>query len=63
MTKSAQPHLELIQESLAQIDRYRPSSKDAFLAQPMVQDAVLMRLHVRGGSLASIRRPRCGCLR
>ncbi len=56
MTKSAQPHLELIQESLAQIDRYRPSSKAAFLAQPMVQDAVLMRLHVMGGSLASIRR-------
>lgn len=56
MTKSAQPHFDLISESLAQIDRYRPSTKDAFLAQPMAQDAVLMRLHVMGESLASIRR-------
>lgn len=56
MTKSAQPHLELIRESLSQIDRHRPSTRDAFLAQPMVQDAVLMRLHVMGESLACIRR-------
>lgn len=56
MTKSPQPHLVLIQRALTHIEHYRPRDKSEFLAQPMTQDAILMRLQVIGENLARIRR-------
>lgn len=56
MKKSNAPHLLLIRESIAAIERYRPADEETFLASPMLQDAVLMRLQVIGENLAAIRR-------
>lgn len=46
----------LIQRALTHIEHYRPDDKAQFLAQPMAQDAILMRLQVIGENLAQIRR-------
>lgn len=56
MRKSPQPYLILIQRALTHIEHYRPPDKAQFLAQPMAQDATLMRLQVIGENLAQIRR-------
>ena len=56
MTKSPQPYLALIQRALTHIEQYRPQDKRDFLAQPVLQDAILMRLQVIGENLARIRR-------
>lgn len=55
MTKSAQPYVVLIRRAVAQIDLYRPSDVAEFLAEPMAQDAILMRLQEIGENLARIR--------
>lgn len=56
MTKSTEPHFVLIRRSLVQIESYLPSNKEEFFAQHVLQDAILMRLHTIGESLAQIRR-------
>ena len=46
----------MIDRALAHIGRYRPVDQAAFLAEPMAQDAILMRLQEIGENLARIRR-------
>lgn len=55
MTKESDPYFELIFESLDMVERYRPESKEAFLASPMAQDAVNMRLQAIGEYLFKVR--------
>lgn len=55
MKKSIQPHIQLILEALSHIRHYQPADKETFLSQPMVQDAILMRLQVIGENLAQMR--------
>lgn len=55
MTKVYAPHLVIIREALSAINQYRPTSKTVFLANPMVRDAVLMRLQVIGEHLSRMR--------
>ena len=55
MTKSARPHLILIEQALDQIDLYRPSSEAGFLEDQRTQDAILMRLQQIGENLIKIR--------
>jgi uncharacterized protein with HEPN domain len=55
MKKSYGPHLAIIRESIAAIERYRPASEADYLADPILQDAMLMRLHVIGEQLARMR--------
>jgi uncharacterized protein with HEPN domain len=55
VTKSIKPHLDLIRRALSRIDEYRPADKETFLASPMVQDAIMMRLQEIGENLARIR--------
>lgn len=50
------PHLVIIRQSIRAIESYRPENEDAFLSDPMVQDAVLMRLQVIGEHMTAIRR-------
>lgn len=56
MKKVFAPYLELIRESVEAIEKYCPPNKETFLASPLLQDAVLMRLQVIGENLAAIRR-------
>jgi uncharacterized protein with HEPN domain len=56
MTKVFAPHIELIRESIAAIIAYRPADRETFLANPLIQDAILMRLQVIGEHLARMRR-------
>ncbi len=53
--KSFKPHVEIIREAIVHIRTYQPADKAAFLDQPMVQDAILMRLQVIGEHLANMR--------
>lgn len=55
MTKNALPYLMLIKDSLDHIVSYQPSSKDTFLRDQMLQDAILMRLQEAGENLIRIR--------
>ena len=56
MNKSIEPHVILIKRALAQIERYCPPDKANFLADPMAQHAILMRLLEIGENLARMRR-------
>lgn len=56
MKKVARPYFELIERALSRIERYRPSDEATFLADSMIQDAVMMRLQEIGENLARIRR-------
>jgi uncharacterized protein with HEPN domain len=47
-------YLEGIQEHIAAIKSYLPKSKEAFLADEMVQDAVLMRLLAIGEEISHL---------
>ena len=55
MMRNYAPHVVLIRATLVAIDQYRPESKEAYLANTMVQDAILMRLQEIGENLARIR--------
>ncbi len=55
MKKSILPHIELIREALAHIQQYLPPDYETFLADSMVQDAILMRLQQIGENLARMR--------
>jgi hypothetical protein len=48
------PYLTVIQESIAAVESYRPVDKETFLASPVLQDALLMRLQVIGENLAQM---------
>lgn len=54
--KSWGPHIILIRDALAHIDRYRPTDEATFFNEVMVQDAILMRLQTIGENLAQMRR-------
>jgi len=54
--KVARPYFALIERALSRIERYRPSDEATFLADSMIQDAVMMRLQEIGENLARIRR-------
>lgn len=56
MRKSYAPHIGIIREAISAIEEYRPADECAFLASPVRQDAVLMRLQVFGENLARMRR-------
>lgn len=56
MRKVYAPHIAIIRESIAAVEQYGPADEDAFLASPMLQDAVRMRLQVIGENLARMRR-------
>jgi uncharacterized protein with HEPN domain len=45
----------LIVESISAIERYRPGTLNLFIADDIVQDAILMRLQVIGEHLARMR--------
>lgn len=53
--KSFKPHVDVIRDAILHIQRYQPANRDAFLTDPMVQDAIMMRLQVIGESLARMR--------
>ncbi|MGI8643933.1 MAG: HepT-like ribonuclease domain-containing protein [Thermomicrobiales bacterium] len=55
MSKSFPPHIELIRTALAHIGQYQPADEATFLASPMVQDAILMRLQEIGENLSRMR--------
>ncbi len=55
MKKSYAPYFALIRESILAIESYRPADMKTFLASPVLQDAVLMRLQVIGESLVQMR--------
>jgi uncharacterized protein with HEPN domain len=55
MTRAHEPHVALIRSALAAIERYRPSDRETFLAEPMAQDSILMRLQEIGENLNRIR--------
>lgn len=55
MTKVFDPHIELIRTAVAAIEQYRPADKATFIASPMTQDAILMRLQEIGENLARMR--------
>lgn len=55
MKKVYAPYLRVIQASVEAIEKYRPPDKETFLASPVLQDAVLMRLQVIGENLAQMR--------
>lgn len=55
MTKTPQPHLQLIVQALIQIALYLPPTRTEFDQQQMVQDAILMRLQEIGENLVRIR--------
>lgn len=56
MSKSYAPHIAIIQDAIVAIERYRPASKEDFMANGLVQDAILMRLQVIGEHLSRMRR-------
>jgi uncharacterized protein with HEPN domain len=56
VSKVYAPHIAIIREAIAAVLRYRPAEKDAFLSDPMAQNAVLMRLQVVGEHLSRMRR-------
>lgn len=56
MKKVISPYLAVIRESITAIEGYRPADREMFLASPMLQDAVLMRLQVIGENLVQVRR-------
>lgn len=56
MNPSTQPYFLLIQAALARIEDYLPTTETEFLAQPMAQDAILMRLQEIGELLTKVRR-------
>jgi len=56
MKRAYAPHFVLIRAALEAIAAYRPADRATFLAQPMAQDAILMRLQEIGENLAQIRR-------
>ncbi len=45
----------MIQDSITAIEDCRPTDMETFLASPVLQDAVLMRLQVIGENLAQMR--------
>jgi len=49
------PHLAVMRDAIQAIERYRPADQATFLADPMCQDAVLMRLQVIGEHLGRLR--------
>jgi uncharacterized protein with HEPN domain len=55
MTRSPQPYLVHIRQSLAAITAYRPAAKDDLVPQSMAWDAILMRLHDIGENLVQLR--------
>lgn len=55
MRKVYAPHIAVIRDSIAAIHGYLPAQPDAFRSNPMLQDAVLMRLQVIGEHLARMR--------
>lgn len=55
-SKSVEPHLVIIRESLRAIDSYRPENRETFLQSPALQDAILMRLQVIEEQVARLRR-------
>ena len=55
MSRSAEVLLEDILESIRQVEQYTTGlSKEAFSAQPMVQDAVIRRLEVIGEAVKGL---------
>src|SRR5699024_1281468 len=56
MKRSYSPHIAIIQEAVDAIKTYRPETKAVFMADGLVQDAILMRLQVIGEHLSRIRR-------
>lgn len=56
MKKAYEAHVTIIREAIAAIEAYRPADEEAFLASPVLQDAILMRLQVIGEHIASMRR-------
>jgi uncharacterized protein with HEPN domain len=56
VSKVYAPRIAMIRDAIAAIDEDRPATKEAFLSSRLVQDAILMRLHVIGEHLAQIRR-------
>ncbi len=56
MTKVVRPYFDLIEGALSRIEGYRPSDEATFLADSMIQDAVMMRLQEIRENLARIRR-------
>ena len=55
MSRSPQPNLKFILDTLELIRRYTPKDKDAFMNDPNAQDATLMRLQDIGEQLVRIR--------
>src|SRR3954447_19042301 len=53
--KSPQPYFQLILRAVSRIEQYCPPDKETFLAQSMIQDAMLMRLQEIGENLARLR--------
>ncbi|MBA2470304.1 MAG: DUF86 domain-containing protein [Chloroflexia bacterium] len=53
--KSFTPHVEVIRDAISHIRQYQPEGWTAFLGEPMVQDAILMRLQVIAENLANMR--------
>lgn len=55
MSWSAAPYFVLIFDAIDHIDLYRPATEAEFLASPMMQDAIVLRLQVIGENLHQLR--------
>ncbi len=55
MIWSPKPNFVLILDALDHIELYRPSTKSEFLASPLIQDGIVLRLQVIGENLHQMR--------
>ena len=55
MSWSPEPNFALILDALDHIDLYRPASKAEFLASPLIQDGIVLRLQIIAENLPQLR--------
>lgn len=56
MSKVYDPHVAMIRDAIAGIEEDRPATKEASRSSHLLQDAILIHLHVIGENLVQIRR-------
>ncbi len=56
MTKSWNPHLTIIHDSIQAIDDYLPDTREEFRSSRLIRDAVLLNLSIIGEQLIQMRK-------
>ncbi len=55
MSWAPEPYFVLILDALDHIEDYRPATKEEFLASPLAQDGIVLRLQIIGENLSQMR--------